>query len=235
MFTDKLDDMLNLRISRNHFEITSTIQSMHSDSSPVMLWQNQNGKRVVTYATIEKIDFKNNRILLQAKEKNRFESFSRDYTIYIRGEERSILFKQQQCKLNANKIAITIPNEVRLFEQRLVPRFESPQKVTVDAHFDKRIGAGIGSERNFSARVMNISKDGMCLEFIQNLGKYFYEDDTLFLSNINQTSFTPKLEARIIYINKPAAGSDRMRMGVRFSSPLTQEQLRLLVKSYFLR
>jgi len=235
MFAAIIDDMLNLRVSRNNHEISTTINTMYADSSPVMIWQNQNGKRVVTYATIEKIDFKNNRILLQSKEKNRFERFSKDYTIYIRGEERSILFKQQDCKLNANKIAVSIPSEVRLFEQRLIPRFETPEKVSVDAHFDKRIGAGVGSERNFSARVMNISKDGMCLEFIQNLGKYFYEDDMLFLSNIDQTSFNPKLEAKIVYINKPAAGTDRMRMGLRFIKPLTQDQLRMLVKSYFLR
>lgn len=235
MFTDRLDDKLNLRVSRNHFEISNTINTMFADNAPVMIWQNQNGNRVVTYATIEKIDFKNKRILFQAKEKNRFESFSSNYTIYIRGEERSILFKQQDCKLNSNKIAVSIPSEVRLFEQRLVPRFDSPEKISVDAHFDKRIGAGVGSERNFSARVMNISKDGMCLEFIQNLGKYFYDGDLLFLNNIDQTSFNPKLEAKIVYINKPLAGTDRMRMGLRFMQALTQEQLRMLIKSYFLR
>ncbi len=226
--------MLNLRVSHNPVEITDTINTMYADSSPVMIWQNQNGRRIVSYATIEKIDFSKNKILLLAKEKNRFEKFSKDYTIYIRGEQRSILFKQQDCKLNANKIAISIPLEVRLYEQRLVPRFDTPEKKTVDAYFDKKIGAGVGTERNFSGRVINISKDGLCLEFLQNLGKFFYEDDSLFLSNIGFTTFSPKVEARIVYINKPKKGADRMRMGVRFSIPMTQEQLRMIVKAHFL-
>ncbi len=235
MFPHTIDDMLNLRVSRNSYEINDTINSMYADSSPVMIWQNQNGKRIVTYATIEKIDFQNNRILLQAKEKNRFEKFSRNYTIYIRGDQRSILFKQQDCKLNANKIAVSIPSEVRLFEQRLVPRFDTPEKKTVDAYFDKKIGAGVGTERNFSGRVINISKEGLCLEFLQNLGKFFYEDDRLFLNNIGQSTFSPKIEARIVYINKPKKGADRMRMGLRFSKTMTQEQLRLIVKAHFLK
>lgn len=235
MKSTNLEPMLNLRVSRNNNEISETINSMFVDSSPVMLWQNQHGNRVVTYATILNIDFENNQIIMQANQKNRFEKFSKDFTIYIRGPQRSILFKQTKCRLNANKLALAIPSEVRLYEQRLLPRFNTPDKKNIEAYFDKRIGAGVGSDKSFAARVINLSQEGLCLEIIQNMGKFFYEGDSVFLSNLNNISFDSKLEAVIVYLKKTyGSNSDRMQMGIRFKSALSQELLRKIVKEYFL-
>lgn len=234
MHTGTLKDMLNLRVSRSNREITETIKSMYIDASPVMMWQNQNGRRVVSYATIQKIDFENNVILMQSNEKNRFEKFSKDFTIYIRGNTRSILFKQQQCRLNANKLAITIPSEVRLYEQRNIPRFNPSSKAEVEVHFEKKVGVGNGSDKNFSAKVINISQQGLCLEFMQHQSKFFYEEDSLKIIQLNNIVFDDKLSAQIVYVTKLKSGADRMRMGVKFDQELTQAQLAKIVKAYFL-
>tara|TARA_R110000868_G_scaffold124990_3_gene330248 strand:+ start:1458 stop:2060 length:603 start_codon:yes stop_codon:yes gene_type:complete len=199
-----------------------------------MMWQNQNGRRVVSYATIQKIDFENNVILMQSNEKNRFEKFSKDFTIYIRGNTRSILFKQQQCRLNANKLAITIPSEVRLYEQRNIPRFNPSSKAEVEVHFEKKVGVGNGSDKNFSAKVINISQQGLCLEFMQHQSKFFYEEDSLKIIQLNNIVFDDKLSAQIVYVTKLKSGADRMRMGVKFDQELTQAQLAKIVKAYFL-
>ncbi len=234
MNSHSLDHMLNLRVSRSPREITETIKAMYIDASPVMMWQNQNGDRVVTYATIQNIDFEKNILVMQANEKDRFEKFSKDFTIYIRGNTRSILFKQQQCRLNSNKLAITIPREVRLYEQRQIPRFNPTNKVQVEAHFEKKVGMGTGSDKSFIAKVMNVSQQGLCLEFLQHQSKFFYEEDSLKIVQLNNIIFDDKLGAKIVYVTKLKSEAERMRMGVKFDQELSQAQLAKIVKAYFL-
>ncbi len=217
---------LNLRVCHNSNEIIDTIGRMFADASPVMLWQNHGGKRVVVYATITSVDLKNRVIVFAAKDKFKFQIFSRQYNIYIRGSERSILFKQATCRFNAGRLAIPLPNEVRLLEKRRHPRLDlSKLKQNLEVFFNKRIGTGVGTQRLFEAHIVNLSNQGMCLEFFQDFGKYFYEGDCLLLSRIHRFNFTPAREATVIYIQKHTQRDDRIRLGIKLKEELSDSFL----------
>jgi hypothetical protein len=48
---------VNYRTSKLKKEIIDTLIDIHIESSPVLIWQNEDGKRKVTKAKIEAIDF----------------------------------------------------------------------------------------------------------------------------------------------------------------------------------
>lgn len=225
--------MLNLRVSRNRDEIFKAINTMFADSSPVMLWQNHGDKRVIVYAVIDKIDFERRRLILKAKKLNHFKQFKSDTTVYIRGQSKSILFKQEQCRFNSNQIAVPIPSEVRLFEQRLNPRMNTTQDFELNAFFTKRVGSGAGSQKSFAAKVINLSANGACFEYLQNLGKFFYEGDTILISHFDHLRFESAIEAQIVYIQKPGYSSDRLRMGIRLGKQLSQDTMVQIIKNHY--
>lgn len=226
-------DLLHLRVSRNHEEIINTINSMYVDCSPVMLWQNHGKKRVIVYATIDKIEFDRKRIVLLANKQHDFKNFKSDITVYIRGENKSILFKQEQCRFNSKQIALLIPSEVRLYEQRHNPRVKMTQDFELNAYFSKRVGSGSGSQKSFAAKVINLSADGACFEYLQSLGKFFYEGDSIVISHFDHLKFEPSLEAKIVYIQKPSYASDRLRMGIKLDNQLTQDMMSQIIKNHY--
>src|SRR5690606_4322173 len=154
------------------------------------------GKRVIVYAKIVSIDIENSLMVFACEERAKFQIFSRQYNIYIRGNERSILFKQARCRFNASRLAITLPNEVRLLEQRKHNRLDfSKSKKGVGIVFSKRVATGVGKQRSFDAQIINLSSQGLCIEFDQELGKFFYTSDCLLISQIDSLKFKPHREA----------------------------------------
>lgn len=225
--------MLNLRVSRNRDEIFETIKTMYVDSSLLMLWQNHGNKRVIVYAYIEKIDFSRRRIILKTHKQGNFLAFKFDSPVYIRGDNKSILFKQERCRFNHDKIALAIPSEVRLYEQRFNPRLSTTQDIALNAYFSKRVGSGSGSQKSFAAKVLNLSTTGVCLEYLQSLGKFFYEGDSILISHFDHLRFDPPIEAQIIYIQKPAYSSDRLRMGIKLDKQLSQDIMVQIIKNHY--
>lgn len=224
------EQLLNLRITRSHGEIIETISQIYAENMELMVWQNQNGKRVVAYTRIGRIDFGKKTLRLIRSEG--VKKFSMKYPLYIRSEHKHILFKQSDCKIMNQEIDLSLPKEVRMQEQRTIPRLLTTHAHDISAYFTKKIGAGVGSTKSFTAKIINLSANGACFEFLQNMGKFFYENDDIVITHLNHSVFSSELVAQIIYIQKPKLGSERLRMGIKFKTALSKPMLLNIVKNH---
>ena len=219
--------MINLRICKNREEIIDTLCKMYVERTPVLTWQNQGEKRIIVQAEITKINFEKNYFEITANKNLAFSSFDQAYTFYMRGPLKSILFKRQKIKKGSNKICVQIPEEVRMYEQRAVPRLDLTAMANIESKVYKLMGDVPGNKKEFLFNTLNLSKNGMCLKLISTSSKYFYEGDTLYLARMEGTKkIINDLPGKIIYMRKsdiPGQARIQWDMGIKFDEEISED------------
>lgn len=221
--------MVNLRIEKNSSEIVDTLIGMYSKKCFVTIWQNISGKRVLRKSVIKTIDL--GKRILELKPLNKDENytpFSNKMTFYIHGEYRSILFKQECVVFKRNKILISIPSEVRLFENR---KFE---RIVFNNFLSNQMSirggtVSFGGNRMISVTVIDISKNGVGFQITREMQRFFYQGDWISIEKISDIGLED-IEAKICYIapvEKVEDGRIRrsFRVGASFKHSLTKSEL----------
>lgn len=219
----------NLKIENNHSEIVSTLIRMYRESSPVLIWQYQDSGRLMKNSYIKEIFPEKSCFILAPLPDNTNFNFNAMTTLYLRGNERSILFKQCDIKILKNKIIVRFPKEVRLYENRFHTRFHYGFKSNHMAEvFHPK--STVDTEEIFKFSIYDISEQGA--SFNVNLAdqRFFFQGDRLNMVKIGEMSFKQYFTGKIVYMvrvdNKiNGVHCPMIKMGVQFERLLSRKEL----------
>ncbi|MBI2520178.1 MAG: hypothetical protein HYV97_07165 [Bdellovibrio sp.] len=220
----------NLRITNDSLEIISTLNKMQRDQSPVLVWQNLGEKRIIRNAVISAIDFVTGKVILVPNDPYKNFDFLGPQTIYIRGQEKSILFKRESIKIDKRRIFVDIPNEVRMFEKRINHRikfgFNSPYLGTIEI----KINSTSELRKEFIFNLYDLSAKGVSFNFNFKDQIFFAEGTEIFIRKLGQIPLKTPIEGRVVYLKRiefMSQGSriNKIKMGVAFKTPISEKIL----------
>ncbi|MBT3583940.1 MAG: hypothetical protein HN509_03455 [Halobacteriovoraceae bacterium] len=193
--------MKAFRVEKKEHEIYDILIRLHSDKVPVMVWQKTGEKRVIRKTYILSIDVAKDYFLLAPFEDECFMDFKGESTFYIHGEERSILFKQENVKFSQDRILLGIPKQLRLHDYRVNDRahfncFDSTFKVTLM----KKVGK-IGGVKKLSFPLIDLSMGGLAIHVPQVQAKYFFIGDQVTLEDLFGIKSKKSITGKIYYVN----------------------------------
>lgn len=210
-----------LRISYDWNEIIDTLEQIQSEGSPIAVWDS-NGEKSIEKAVEWSIDPINGQIDFYQEGGNFNHLKDKETTIYFKGKEKSILFKQENILPLGDHILIDIPHEVNLYERRGEQRihfgWESP-------HFTHISLTKKGKDYEMLYSVYDISPHGMALNISSEEVSLFSTGDTIHIHKIGQSNIMIPLKAEICHIGQMdfiegGIHLKRMKVGVRFTKDL---------------
>lgn len=193
---------LNLRVSNDLLEILNALNKMYKDQISVLLWQNVGPRRIIRNANIKVIDYASGKIILIPSESNRTFDFEGTYTVYMRGPEKSILFKREMVVIEKKRIVFDIPKEVRMFEKRTTPRLRLGFNSAYMAHLEIKINSTSALKKEFSFNVFDISTTGISFNFNAKDQIYFSEVTEILIHRIGKIPFKNPIEGKVVYLKK---------------------------------
>jgi hypothetical protein len=226
-----LDDQY--RTTQLKKEIIDAIVDIHIETSAVLIWQNQKETRVITKVKIENIDFINNSITLSPFSNKDVENFKRlklNSTIYLKGKTKSIIFKNTAVakKNKFGNIDLQIPETVKMFENRSVPRM-------IFSLYTPKKAAGIfpGGNSDISVKpiavVLNdVSNTGMGFLLEKKHLRFFIEKDQIKIDKIAHYQFPKPISGKIIFTSNTPDLFGQFRVGVLFNEKISNDILNLL-------
>ena len=218
----------NLRVTTDSLEIITTLNKMFIDQSRVLVWQNLGERRIVHNAVIGNIDFSAGHVILVPSESHKNFDFTGPHTVYMRGHEKSILFKRESVKIEKKRILVDIPKEVRMFEKRVNPRvklwFNSPYLGVIGI----KVNSSSELRKEFVFNIFDLSATGVCFNFNFKDQIFFAEGTEIQISKLGQIPFKKPLEGRVVYLKKVEFMSQgvrfsRIKMGVAFKKPVSEK------------
>lgn len=215
-------------------EILRTLDQLSVKATPVIMWQNiGDEERLVTDSIIEKIDRKSRNIVIVPLDdtKTRYK-FEKNITLYMHGEERSIVFKSTSFISSKSKVIVKIPEEVRLIEHRESQRFDLKRFKSRSVLHRKEVGLeGSGILKNFSINCYDISQTGMGLELHTHHLLRYQLGDTIEVRSVADVHFPEPLKAEVVYICPVVELKEVkiFRAGIRFLGLLDGETLKKIL------
>ena len=216
------------RTSHLKKEIMDSLIEIHAEESPIIIWQNEAGKRNVIKAKIAAIDFVSDSISLSPysdKDKLLFTNIKENLTFYIRGDSKNLVFKQEKklLKINNSLLQIAIPSEVKLIEKRSEIRIHfSDQllKMTTEVYPGGRVDL---TTKSMIGELLDVSLSGMGFLLGKKHARLFFEKDKIKIDRIGNYRFPRPVYGEIIYTYSDEDDSTKSKIGIRFKEKLTQE------------
>lgn len=219
----------NLKIENNSSEIVTTLIRMYRESSPVLVWQNSDEGRVMKNSFIREIYPEKRFFVLTTHPDSSVFNFCQSTTIYLRGNERSILFKQKDIVVRKNKVIVKFPTEVRLYEKRFHQRFHYGFKSNhaVEIFHPK---STMDSEEIFNFSLYDISEKGASFNLNLADQRYFFQGDKIKILRLGKKCFKQYFTGKIIYMNRTdykinGVRCPSIKMGIHFDQRLTSKLL----------
>ncbi|HAZ13483.1 MAG: hypothetical protein A2X86_13210 [Bdellovibrionales bacterium GWA2_49_15] len=220
----------NLRVTSDSLEIITTLNKMYHDQSPVLVWQNLGERRIIRNAVISAIDFAAGKVILVPNDPHKSFDFVGPHTVYMRGQEKSILFKRESVRIDKKRILVDIPKEVRMFEKRISHRiklgFNSPYLGIIEI----KINSSSDLRKEFSFNIYDLSAKGLSFNFNFKDQIFFAEGTEIYISKLGQIPFKIPIEGRVVYLKKiefmsSGARISKMKMGVAFKKAIAEKIL----------
>ncbi|MEK6626384.1 MAG: hypothetical protein AABY86_15550, partial [Bdellovibrionota bacterium] len=179
----------NLRVTTDSLEIITTLNKMFIDQSRVLVWQNLGERRIVHNAVIGAIDFAAGHVILVPNDPHKYFDFTGPHTVYVRGHEKSILFKRESIRMEKKRIFVEIPKEVRMFEKRVNQRvklgFNSPYLAVLEI----KVNSLSELRKEFVFNIFDLSTKGVSFNFNFKDQIFFAEGTEIQISKLGQIPF----------------------------------------------
>ena len=188
-----------LRISSNRTEIIKILQNIKNKSKQSVIWQNLENSRIVNHGKIVDINIHKNTVKVVPDQKNTPFKFNKAFTIYFRGDEQSILFKQELDLSTDNSLVINIPEEVRIIEKRINIRYILDSTENNVLHLFKRI-KGTDALKEFVVQTLDISSNGLSFVIPSQYFQYFNVHDIFLIHELLQYRFYIKIKGEVVHI-----------------------------------
>jgi hypothetical protein len=224
----------HLRVSTNHDEILRIVKKMQNNGFKITLWQNIEGKRKVMQAIIQQINLKEKTFSLRPFGPKEF-SFKKNFSIYLHGNEQSLLFKANTDFNSSKLIVVHIPKEVRVLEKRLGPRFILAKKPNHEVKI-KKIHGFKEETKEFNLMGFDLSMKGLSFRLFAHDLTQFAVGNHLFICAVSGFIFQQPVEGQIMYIkavkiSEQTMGTDKVfRVGVKFVNEISRELLNSILR-----
>lgn len=217
-----------LRISQNLREIARLLKKMQQNGFKVTIWQNIDGKREISTAYIHYINKNDRTLSLKPFGRKKFR-FDKKMSIYIHGDEQSLLFKTSPSFNSKQMIVFPIPREVRLIEKRFEPRIDIEEKLSNEIIFDKFQGFK-DKPNEFVFMCLDLSSSGLAFRIFSHDLTQFTIGNKLNIKKICNIKFDKNHQGEIVYIKafprKEKFGTSNIfRVGVKFGKTLDKQYL----------
>lgn len=218
----------NLKVENNRSEIIATLIRMYREGTPVLVWQNDSeGKKLMRNSVIDAI-FPEMGYFVLCPLGDHFD-FCSTSTIYLRGNERSILFKQPKMVLKDNKIVIQIPKQVRMYDKRFSERYHYGLKSNLGVEIF-HAKSSLSPEEIFNVSLFDISEHGASFNISLHEQTYFFQEEIIKIVKMGRKSFPQFLMSKIIYLHRMdnkigGIHCPSIKMGVKFNRALSKREL----------
>lgn len=222
------------RTTSSRKEILDSLSVMHIEESPVIIWQNIDGRRNVSKARIDYIDQASSTIILSPAIENdadlddrAFKEMNSDFTLYFIGESKNIVFKQVKAlKVISKKLLrVQIPDEVKLQEKRLENRIVFPNYMQTMTSEIRPGGQTNKSANATNVELRDISLSGMGINLSKKSANFFYIKDKIKIDRIGNYRFQRPIYGTIVYMSDSGLPTNQLKIGIRFNEKISQEIL----------
>lgn len=221
---------LNYRTSTQKDEIIKNLSRIEIDNLPVVIWQNIKGKRIIAKFKIKFLDFKKNTITftpIGSDDIKNLEQMNDTKTVYLKGHQNHIVFKQDVSFINqaTEDITIPIPMLIKLIENRAFPRQVldptlPPKFAQVEATSSNQLNSKI-----FFGTLENFSVKGMAFSLDKKYARLFFENEKIKISGIGKLELKRPIFGTIRYLSDHPVRKTHQICGVEFSINLPSEAL----------
>ena len=185
----------------------------------ILLWQPEGDELKMKHeAFIQK--FAEDKGVLQLIEVDeKMFSFKEDQDVYIRFNDRSLLFKASIRKMSNNKIQVLIPKKFRIIENRKQSRsnlLEQAIKVKIDLNVRYKT-----KNSSFTFDVLDLNQDGLGIVFSISKAKHFKAGDEVFISSFGDVTLDTRVRCEVMHVTKTdkraeLVSSREYKMGLKF-------------------
>ena len=210
-----------LRISEDWNEIIDTLAQIQAEGSPVAIWDSH-GSKTVEKAVQWELDKTTGQIDFHQKGADFDHLIDKETTIYFKGKDKSILFKQENILPLGDHILIDIPQKVNLYDRRGEERISFGWE---SEHFSRLSLTKDGKDYELLFSVYDISPNGMALNVSPEEVNLFSSGDIVHLHKVGQNNLMIPLKGEICHIGQMDFINDgihlkRMKVGVKFHKNL---------------
>lgn len=212
---------LPLRVTSNRDEIVAIFKEASKQRIPVTLWQNINGKRIIINGVFKTTNLENNSVVLDIDNPDGL-LFKNRVTIYLKGNFKNILFKEN-LTFGSNRIVIfSIPKEIRVHELRNNPRISFRTTDNKHVTFSKK-NPYTSKKENFNNILLDLSEEGLAFMADSHQVTQFNKDEEIFISEISDINFEGLIVGKCTYmknlkINVKEKSVQAYRVGVKFTN-----------------
>jgi hypothetical protein len=216
--------------------IFETLMRTQSNKDAVMLWQlDTDGKRLVKNATLAKIQTTKRLITFKSLDDKQFQ-FDKTQNLFIRCQDRGLLFKASIERIEGGIINISVPAEVHIIENRTSPRSDIMESPAVKIVLEKADDEIVGRMR-FEFAIRNISRTGAAVLFSVSKLRSFNLGNKLLIKSIGNVKFDESHLSTIVYLKEedPSATGLTARfhkMGLAFDNIISEEKLLDILENY---
>ena len=224
----------SFRTENNLKTILESLIQLHIEESPILIWQNDNGRRFSAKAKISSINIAKNAILIipfTQEDKDVFLNLQPTSTFYIKGNVFDIAFKQEEAAVfnKDAQLIIQIPRTIKVKENRIDERFsfdDAPELV--------RAAIYLAGETHMSSRIIepelhDVSVSGMCLLFEKKHRHLLFDKDPIRIIRLGKLQLPQNFIGNIVYNCQHTQNRSQTKVGVRFEKRIDQLELKKIV------
>lgn len=224
-----------LRSTQDYSEILKILHEIQQSESEILIWQKNdiNDHRIVDYCKMKRIDRKLGTIVLSPSKDIFSGTFNKRMSIYFKGKEHSVLFKEQIHFVSNQLLVLNIPHELRLLEKRSSPRttfkFEDEKSVFISKFEENMI-----HPRNYELILLDISSGGIAFNLSPQQHGSIKKGDTIFIVRLFNNELPNPISAEVKYtahVNFKIKGMTKkgIRVGAKFHEPDAYQSIRDLI------
>lgn len=214
------NSFLKKMVWENDFQsLCDCVQRTIDNIETILLWQPEGDELKMKHeAFIQK--FAEDKGILQLIEVDeKAFSFKEDQDVYIRFNDRSLLFKANIKKMSNDKIQVLLPRKFRIIENRTQSRsnlLEQAIKARIDLNVRYKT-----RNSSFTFDVLDITRDGMGVVFSISKSKYFNVGDEVFISSFGDVDLDTRVRCGVMHVTKTDKSADLVssreyKMGLKF-------------------
>jgi hypothetical protein len=226
--------VLNLLWEEKFKVISDTFAREESSCKPILLWQDEDGQKVLAHSFLHRIDTIDQIVTFNISNlDNRFK-FNIQKELYGKLNERSLLFKAQIVSMSKHLVSVYLPDKVRVAELRRFQRLNLGRNSAVYSNVE-RVEDELLGKRVYNIRLFDISRSGA--SFIVKSGdkKFFKKGEILKVLNFGTMDMGIPLEASIVYAKDISYSEGNIqlsisKLGLKFDHSLPERMYNTLLE-----
>ncbi|MFT6069209.1 MAG: hypothetical protein ACJAT2_000314 [Bacteriovoracaceae bacterium] len=210
-----------LRSCHDWNEILNVLEEIRTDGSLISIWAKGQASKARQSSGWE-IDQANGQLKLNESSLGFHFLKNKEATIYIKGKEKSVLFRQKKILSLGDTVVLDIPEKVNMYDRRGVERtsFGWHSKHFTQLSFTKN-----SKDYDLLFSIFDISPSGLALNISPHEESIFEPGDIIHIHKLGQTNLMIPLRAQVKHLGTldfidKGIHFKRIKLGLEFTKNL---------------